>query len=272
MDARRALSAACVSTEPDGACPQVGLTSSGIGVVWAGFAVAMISTVIFYGMSINTKAQTKLFHYITAVISACFGLAYLMIAMGQSNSFNNGHLVLWVRTIDYLVTTPLLLLDLGLLAGATVEEIVWMSFCDVLMIASGYWASTATTTAAGWVLFAFGCVAYAPVVWQLLYGLRVHAAARENPAVTRLYNFLSGWTIFLWTAYPLIWILYDGAKVMDPDAEAIVHTVLDILAKVVFGFVLLFSHDALHEFHKPGERLEEGVPEDAVDAAACCCA
>ncbi len=51
----------------------------------------------------------------------------------------NGHVVLWIRSLDYLLATPLLLLDLGLLAGAGSDELMLMVVSDMLMIATGYW-------------------------------------------------------------------------------------------------------------------------------------
>ena len=46
----------------------------------------------------------------------------------------------WARYVDWFFTTPLLLLDLALLAGATKEAIVWLLGLDVMMIATGFFA------------------------------------------------------------------------------------------------------------------------------------
>lgn len=42
-----------------------------------------------------------------------------------------------------------------------------------------------------------------------------------------------------------IWGLADGSRTIDVDAEIIAYAVLDILAKPVFGFWLLFTHDSM---------------------------
>ena len=49
----------------------------------------------------------------------------------------------------------------------------------------------------------------------------------------------------MWCAYPIIWATGEGSQHQSPDQETICYAVLDIVAKCVFGFVLLFSHAAL---------------------------
>lgn len=42
-----------------------------------------------------------------------------------------------------------------------------------------------------------------------------------------------------------IWATGDGSQAMTPDQETICYAVADILGKVVFGFVLVFSGAAM---------------------------
>ena len=42
-----------------------------------------------------------------------------------------------------------------------------------------------------------------------------------------------------------IWGLADGSRKVNVDAEIVAYAVLDVLAKPVFGFWLLFTHDAM---------------------------
>lgn len=53
---------------------------------------------------------------------------------------------------------------------------------------------------------------------------------------------ISGWTIFLWALYPIAWGLSEGGNVISPDSEAVFYGILDILAKVVFGALLIWGH------------------------------
>lgn len=42
--------------------------------------------------------------------------------------------------------------------------------------------------------------------------------------------------------YPIAWGLCEGGNYLHPDSEAIFYGVLDIMAKPVFGAILLFGH------------------------------
>jgi bacteriorhodopsin len=42
-----------------------------------------------------------------------------------------------------------------------------------------------------------------------------------------------------------VWGVTDGARIADVDAEIIAYAVLDVLAKPVFGFWLLFTIDSM---------------------------
>lgn len=44
-----------------------------------------------------------------------------------------------------------------------------------------------------------------------------------------------------------VWGLADGSRNVNVDAEIVSYAILDVLAKPVFGFWLLFTHDAMSE-------------------------
>lgn len=68
-------------------------------------------------------------------------------------------------------------------------------------------------------------------------------AAQAGEGVSRTFNRLTFLTIGLWTAYPLVWAVSEGAGAVSLDAEVILYGLLDLVAKAVFGFILLLSHD-----------------------------
>jgi bacteriorhodopsin len=49
-------------------------------------------------------------------------------------------------------------------------------------------------------------------------------------------------TIFLWFLYPISWGLSEGGNVFYTDSEAAFYVVLDIMAKPVFGALVLWGH------------------------------
>lgn len=79
------------------------------------------------------------------------------------------------------------------------------------------------------------------VLYVLVFLGRRHANAL-GPNVGRAYMMCGVLTIFLWMLYPIAWGLSEGGNVIAPDSEAIFYGILDLLAKPVFGALLLFGH------------------------------
>ena len=92
-----------------------------------------------------------------------------------------------------------------------------------------------------WGYYTFGCLAFFAVAWNVTWTARKHSIALGED-VGRVFLLTGVWTIFLWFLYPIAWGLCEGGNVISPDSEAAFYGVLDVLAKPVFGALLLFGH------------------------------
>lgn len=109
------------------------------------------------------------------------------------------------------------------------------------MVLLGLFAAFGATDGQKWGYYAMACLAYLVVVYQLVVGGR-RAVAAKDKGTGGLYTSLGAFTLVLWTLYPIVWGIGDGARVWSVDGEIIAYAVLDVLAKPVFGFWLLFAH------------------------------
>ena len=71
----------------------------------------------------------------------------------------------YVRYLDWAITTPLLILNLGLLAGEDMVLVAAVMGADIAMIFSGYMGSVALVPTVKWLWFVIGLVVYAPA-WR----------------------------------------------------------------------------------------------------------
>jgi bacteriorhodopsin len=70
---------------------------------------------------------------------------------GVPDTFRHVHRqVYWARYVDWLLTTPLLLIDLGLLAGLNGASIFSAVVADVVMILGGLFAAFSWNHKAKW--------------------------------------------------------------------------------------------------------------------------
>lgn len=194
----------------------------------------------------------------TTFITTFAALSYFAMATGDGNSF--AHIVIkeshkhvpstiehvyrqifWARYIDWSVTTPLLLLDLSFLAGLNGANILVAVVADVIMVLTGLFAAFGHNNGQKWGYYAIACIAYLVIVWQLVIPGRRAVMAKDNKTA-KLFGAIGGFTLILWTLYPIVWGFGDGARKLTVDGEIIAYAVLDVLAKPVFGFWLLFAN------------------------------
>jgi len=94
---------------------------------------------------------------------------------------------------------------------------------------------------ARWGWYAISCVGFLAIWFILITGGRKAAALRQRK--TRgLFWLLSGMTLLLWTAYPIIFALTEGANILSVNVEVIAYGVLDVAAKLGFTYMLLLVH------------------------------
>ncbi|KAG9234667.1 putative opsin-1 [Amylocarpus encephaloides] len=231
---------------------------AGTKTLWVVFVIMFLSTLAFTVMAWRVPVQKRLFHVITAFITLFATLSYFAMATGDGNSYAEIILrethkrtpdtieyvyrqVFWARYVDWSLTTPLLLLDLAFLAGMDGASIVVAIVADLIMVLVGLFAAYGKTDGQKWGYYAMACAAYLVVVYQLVVSGRRAVSAKDNKTA-KLFASIGGFTLILWTLYPIVWGVGDGARKWSVDSEIIAYAILDVLAKPVFGFWLLFTH------------------------------
>jgi bacteriorhodopsin len=110
--------------------------------------------------------------------------------------------VYWARYVDWSLTTPLLLLDLSLLAGLNGAHIIMAILADLVMILTGLFAAYSHSKGDKWGWYTIACLGFLVVIWHLVYNGRVTSKVKGNK-VGKFYAAISLYTILLWTAYPV---------------------------------------------------------------------
>ncbi|KAK6436098.1 hypothetical protein LTR95_007712 [Oleoguttula sp. CCFEE 5521] len=232
---------------------EIKITVRGSDWYWAVTAIMMVATIAFAGMAYTKPRQHRLFHYITAAITMVASIAYFSMASGlgwtgiavqyqRSDPRVAGvyREIFYVRYIDWVITTPLLLMDLLLTAGMPWPTIMYTILIDEIMIVTGL-AGALVRTSYKWGYFVFGCVALAFIVYVLAWEARKHANAMGRD-IGRTFLICGSWTAFLWCLYPIAWGVSEGGNVIAPDSEAVFYGILDVMAKPVFGALLIWGH------------------------------
>jgi len=239
-------------------------SETGERTLWVVFVIMLVASIVFSGMAWNVPIAKRLYHIVTALIVIIASLSYFAMASGHGIGYHHvvvkeqhKHVpdtehdiyrqVYWARYVDWAFTTPLLLLDLCLLAGMNGGQILMTVVADIIMILTGLFAAFgAEETPQKWGWYAIACIAYLVVIWHLVIHGRAGAAAKGGK-VGNFFAAIGGFTLIIWTVYPIIWGIADGSRNMDVDEEIISYAVLDVLAKPIFGAWLLFTHISMPE-------------------------
>jgi len=237
---------------------------AGQRTLWVVFVLMVIASIAFSGLAWTVPIQKRLYHIITTLIVIFASISYFAMATGHGVDYHltkvresHRHVpdttkevyrqVYWARYVDWSLTTPLLLLDLALLAGLSGGHIVIALVADIIMILTGLFAAFGNEgTPQKWGWYAIACIAYLVVIWILAVHGRGKAQAKGGK-VGGFFTAIAGFTLVIWTVYPIIWGIADGSRNMSVDQEIIAYAVLDVLAKPVFGAWLLFTHASIPE-------------------------
>jgi len=194
-------------------------------------------------------------YVITIFIAAIAFVNYLSMALGFGLTTieigGEERAIYWARYTDWFFTTPLLLLDLALLANAARTEIWTLIGLDAAMIGTGAVAtlneSAAVLGAGGNRLVWWGVsTGFLLVLVYFLYGtLSARASelsSQERSTFTTLRNIIT----VVWLIYPVWWIVgTEGLGIIGLGIETAGFMVLDLTAKIGFGFILLSGRDAV---------------------------
>jgi bacteriorhodopsin len=92
--------------------------------------------------------------------------------------------------------------------------------------------------------FIFAIAALFAIAYNVVWVGRKHASL-FGTNVSRTHLVYDCWSIGLCFIYPITWGLSEGGNIIGSDGEAVFHGVLDILAKPVFGTLLLWGYRSI---------------------------
>jgi len=214
---------------------------------------AVIMLIGGLGILLTGKRRTKseelqtVLHGIVPIIAAC---SYFAMATGQGAIFLPFHttsgvegvrIFYFARYIDWFFTTPLLLISLSMTAmHAGIKRngaIAGIVLADVIMIVTSFFFGASEISSLKWTWFIISCVAFLGVYYVIWVSL-MQANHEERDDVQTTYRRNATILSVLWLIYPLVLLLSpDGLYAIGDTVAVVCILILDILAKVVYGFM-----------------------------------
>jgi len=237
---------------------------------------AMGSATIFFWLQLGNLTKTyRTALIITGLVTAIATYHYVRIfnswvdafAMKESGDgytveltgtpFNDAY-----RYVDWLLTVPLLLVELILVMRLSPQETTALSWklgvSSAIMVALGYPGEIQNDPTARWFWWKCAMVPFAYVVVMLVVGLG-KATARQPNSAQGLVAAARYLTVVSWLTYPFVYIIksmgINGA--VATTYEQIGYSIADVVAKAVFGVLIWAIAAEKSKLEEEGSLLEK---------------
>ncbi|PAU84375.1 capsular biosynthesis protein CpsH [Halorubrum salipaludis] len=217
--------------------------------LWINIALAGLSILLFVYMGRNVEdPRAQLIFVATLMVPLVSISSYTGLVSGLTVSFLEmpaGHalagqevLTPWGRYLTWALSTPMILIALGLLAGSNATKLFTAVTADIGMCVTGLAAALTTSSyMLRWVWYGISCAFFVVVLYILL---AEWAQDAEVAGTAEIFNTLKILTVVLWLGYPIVWALgAEGFAVLDIAITSWAYSGMDIVAKYLFAFLLL---------------------------------
>jgi sensory rhodopsin len=153
------------------------------------------------------------------------------------------------RYIDWILTTPLILLKFPALLGEgddTRSIGGFLVVADLVMIITGFIGESSINaaggpTALGWIMFGVSMIAWLLIIY-ILYSVISKAQTTKLEPVQRGLNNLKKFIAFGWSIYPIGYLLtLITPSIEMAVARELVYNIADIVNKCGFGLVAVYT-------------------------------
>ncbi len=227
--------------------------------LWIAFIGMVVGSIIFGLKAASQRRKEGMeFALVSFFITLWAATMYLSMVLGETVlfDFKGQHTLFWGRYLDWIITTPLLLMDLGVVAGARPKLVAGVMAADVFMIVTGAIA-TLEGSPTNYLWYVISCGAFLAILGALMTEYSA-TARRRNGKINQLFQKLRNTLIGLWFIYPIVWILgAEGFRVLNVETETACYAILDVLAKVGFGLILTSASQDVLAQASNSERILE---------------
>jgi halorhodopsin len=218
--------------------------------LWVNVALAGLAALLFVYMGRNVSAgRARLIWAATLMIPLVSISSSLGLLSGLTVGFIEmpaGHALAgeevmsqWGRSPTWPLSTPPILLALGLLPVVDARSLFAVIAADVVICLTGLAAALVTSSyLSRWLFYLISCAFFAVVLYALLVEWPRSAA---QAGTADIFGTLRPLTVVLWLGSPIIWAVgVEGfAIVQSAGLTSWGYSALDVLAKYVFSFLLL---------------------------------
>ena len=238
-----------------------------------GTAAMAVGSLVIWAMTRALRREDAHHGSLSLAIPLVAMSAYFAMWQGQGVLQGGDHTSYIPRYLDWIVTTPLLLVSLAWMGLPPIQKVVDLRerqtlvgsavLADVYMIVTGIIADRSPAGLVRDTWYIASCAGFLIVLYMVWGRWRSEVARVAGPGPLQAYTSLATLLSVLWVCYPVVWLLgTTGTHTLPVVLETAAYTVLDVTAKVVFGIMLVAAVKRLQSVAEP--RSEESTLEATV--------
>jgi bacteriorhodopsin len=206
-----------------------------------GTAVMLGAFVYFLTQIKSVAKQYQSGVAVSAVVVGIAGYHYFRMWSDWGNgTINEGY-----RYADWLITVPLLVIELLIVLGVSSERRKKLMFtlvpATVLMIGLGYPGETSSVDGTKWTFWVLSMLPFIYILVTLAGELKA-AGTRETGNVSKAIKNATTILLVTWLVYPIAYlfpVIFEPTNEGAETARQLGYTIADITAKGLFGLMIL---------------------------------
>ena len=215
-----------------------------VNIALAGLTI--LATVYLAREIEDTRA--KAIAMVTLMISVVSISSYTGLLSGLTLSYTvmpSGHalagqevLTMWGRYLTWALSTPFILIALGMLAGSDWVKIGTTVVFTIAMNVTGLAAAlTSSSIVLRWSWFVLSSVFFLVIVYAILFEWSEEA---DSTGTGDIFSTLKILTVVTWFGYPILWFVgVEGVALLDVGVTSWGYSLLDILAKYIVTLLIV---------------------------------
>ena len=224
-----------------------GLTTQAITqyLFWIGTVAMGCGTAFFWLERTNVLPRYRSALTVAGLVTGVACFHYFRMA----NVYTGGEFPTAYRYIDWIITTPLMLIKFPLLLGLGKEGrrfLVPLVVLDLAMVITAYVAEVSPLGGGQWwSFFITACLFELAIVYQLFTKMKDAIASAPAPIASAL-RWMRGFIFIGWAIYPIGFLMALGGTT-GGDLREIFYNIADVINKVGFGLVAYYGIKTMSE-------------------------
>ncbi len=224
---------------------EVSLTGNEYLLVYNVFSLvvaSMFAAFVYFLLNVSQVAKKyRSAVVVSAVVVGVAGYHYFRIFSGWADGeFNEGY-----RYADWLLTVPLLLIELLIVLGISSEKrrplAIKLVIAAILMIGLGYPGEVSTSDSTKWIYWVLAMIPFAYILFTVASEMSA-ATKRESAKVAQGLRLAMILLLVAWLVYPIAYlfpIIFGESSAVAETVRQVGYSVADLLAKPVYGLAIL---------------------------------